>query len=61
MPAIIVAFSGFCRTVQPLLHRGLTKGFIVLQTDDGLFADIGQVAIVAGERLDASTLQPTAK
>jgi hypothetical protein len=39
--------------VQSLLHRGLTEGFLVLQINDGLFPNIGEISVATGERLDA--------
>src|ERR1700761_2097495 len=53
VPAIVVALARLCRAFEALLHRGLAKRFVVLQIDDGLVADESEVAVVAGERLDA--------
>ena len=54
MPAIIIALTRFCGTVQAFLHRGLAESFVVLQINNGLFLDIGEIAVAAGERPDAS-------
>src|SRR5277367_2009784 len=52
MPAIVVALTRSFRSGQPFLHSSLTERLIVFQIDDGLIPDKGEIAVVAGERLD---------
>lgn len=53
MSAIVVALARFGRPLQAFLHGGLTESFIVLQINDGLVPNKGEIAVVTGERLDA--------
>src|SRR5689334_13012191 len=50
---IIITLARLFRALEAFLHRSLAKRFIVLQIDDGLISDVGEIAIRARERLDA--------
>src|SRR6478736_1110531 len=53
VPPIIITLARLFRALEAFLHGSLAKRFVVLQIDDGLISDIGEIAIRARERLDA--------